>query len=441
MWHAQLHDFGNGVSTQPKQVASGLLQVTCFYITADTASLDCRLRASDTLEEERLQQLLQDAVNQEQLLQQLLQQQDDEVRAEQARQQVAATVNTTAAQLATVPSTPSSASRMAKEGTAKALQQLAALQQQQSQQDVSNITPQPAAWLQCMSNRQGQLQACYSVVKGAVAKHWPVVEQRLPGLLVMQRHASDAVAKHASSRLNSAKSGGDCQPSLNDAADIAATSGACLDADTFSLSQTLLRLKAITASSSMLHIARGKHLLQLQCSPQLLHCITLLAAEDFTIDEAAKLLPATYELHVATQEGRHDLLQADSRQLLFRYTLKPTDACHASIAFNTSSTALQACTQLMLVDNSSREVTTNVLNQLTQLQLSVTDKGYTLLALAQPCADIPAGSWSVSISSSRPLQPMQELPVQRQVLFEGVYVQNAGAVVARYDCNSGNGWQ
>eukprot|EP00878_Enallax_costatus_P021921 GHUV01023233.1.p1 GENE.GHUV01023233.1~~GHUV01023233.1.p1 ORF type:complete len:263 (+),score=99.92 GHUV01023233.1:72-791(+) len=216
------------------------------------------------------------------------------------------------------------------------------------------------------------------------------------------------------------------------AAEVAASSSARLDDDVFSQSQTLLRLKSVTASSSMLQLPRGKHLLQLQCSPQLLHCISLYAAAEFVLDEAAKLLPAMCGMRVSTQEGRHETLQADSRQLLFRYLLKPSEACTASIDFRPSSSAIQACTQIMLIENSSREATTHALNQLSNLQLAVTEKGYTLLALAQPHVDVLAGSWSASISSSAALQPLQELSVQRQVVLEGTYTANAAAMLSRW---------
>lgn len=424
--------------------------MVCVYVTAGTASLDCRLRLPDMLDEQRLQDLLQDATEQDQLLQLLLDQQADDVRAEQVRQQTTTAAASVAAQIATVPSTPGS-TRMAKEGVSKALQlqQLAALQQQQSQQNVaSSSSVQPAFWLHSVINPAGQLQACYSDVKGALSKHWPAAQQRLPGLLLVQRcpaRIPTDVTTNGTSSSSRPNTSSSSRPGTSNgnrpgtatgtqrqtAVEVAASSSAKLDDDVFSLSQTLLRLKSITASSSMLQLPRGKHLLQLQCSQQLLHCINLYAAAEFVLDDAAKLLPAMCGVHVTVQEGRHDMLQADSRQLLFRYLLRPNDSCTVSIEFRPSSAALQACTQLMLIDNSSREVTTHALNQLLNLQLAATEKGHTLLALAQPHAEVPAGSWSTSIMSSSPLQPLQELLVQRQVAFDGTYIANTAAVLGR----------
>jgi hypothetical protein len=206
-----------------------------------------------------------------------------------------------------------------------------------------------------------------------------------------------------------------------------------LDDDTYSQSRTVLRLKSITAASSMLQLPRGRHLLQLQCSPLLLHSVSFHATADFTLEEASKLLPAACGLHVTTQEGQADTLQPDSRQLLFRYCLKPSEPCSASLELRTSSAALASCCKLLLVCNATRQVVRHVLNQPGQVQLDGTDKGYVLLCLAEPRVEVPAGAWSVSVTSSRPVPALQDLGCARQVHFEGVYATNTKAVVARCD--------
>jgi hypothetical protein len=86
----------------------------------------------------------------------------------------------------------------------------------------------------------------------------------------------------------------------------------------------------------------------------------------------------------------------------------------------------------MLVNNQNRTLVQHVLNQPAQIPLTSTDKGYTLLCLAEPIVDVPASSWVVSLTSSRPLPPLQAVPVAKPVLLQGTYVANTKAMVARY---------
>jgi hypothetical protein len=422
-------------------------------VQLETASLDCRLRLASNLEEERLQQLQQDAQQQQQQLQRLLEQQEEDVRDELLQQAVAAAAAATAA--AQLPSAQSAAQGGAAVGASRLanatpgaaagqkpvqLQTATLAAQQQQLQQVPATGRAPAAWLHAVSNPAGQLQVCYSQVKGVLAKQWPVQQQqRLPGLLLVQLHPADASTAAASAGVatsNSSSAASRSRPTTAEAAasaatTVAAAASAVLDDDVYSQSHTVLRLKSITASSSMLQLLRGKHLLQLQCSPLLLHSVSFHATADFTLEEASKLLPAACGLHVISQEGQAEALQPGSRQLLFRYFLKPSEACSASFELRTSSAALASCSKLMLVCNSTRQVVRHVLNQPEQVQLDDTDKGYVLLCLAEPHVEVPAGAWSVSITSSRPLPALQDLGCARQVQFEGMYAANTKAVVAR----------
>lgn len=106
-----------------------------------------------------------------------------------------------------------------------------------------------------------------------------------------------------------------------DAAAAAEASGLGLDVDTFRNTNTVLRLKALTASSSQLLLPRGRHLLQLQGCPNQLHCVTLHAAAEFTLDAADKLLPSVCKMHVVRESGDTPALAAGSRQLLFRWVV------------------------------------------------------------------------------------------------------------------------
>eukprot|EP00775_Hariotina_reticulata_P013032 gene13032-13161_t len=196
--------------------------------------------------------------------------------------------------------------------------------------------------------------------------------------------------------------------------------------------QTLLRLRATTSGASMLHLPRGKHVLQLQCSPLLLHCVTFYAAVEYALDEAARLLPSACGLHVASENGDQESLRAGSRHMLFRYLLKPSQPCTATFDLRTSSPALQACSRLLLVNNHNRTLVQHVLNQPSQVPLAPTDKGYTLVCLTEPHVDVPASSWAVSVTSSRPLPPMQAVPVAKPVLLQGTYAANTKVMVARH---------
>lgn len=65
------------------------------------------------------------------------------------------------------------------------------------------------------------------------------------------------------------------------------------------------------------------------------------------------------------------------------------------------------------------------------VQLAAQDKGYTILALAQPFFEVPAGSWNLQLSSSKPLPALQDLPVLRVANFDGSYSENAKGCLCR----------
>ncbi len=177
-------------------------------------------------------------------------------------------------------------------------------------------------------DNSGELQLCYSRLKHELARHWPPKHVQAPGLLLMQEHATGASA---------------------------------------------LRLKALTCSGATLELPRGKHLLRVSCNDLLLHCATFQSATPFQLEEASKLLPALAsadgDAHVLMQEREHDTLTAGSQQLLFRFLLRPSEACSASITLRGSNAALGGCSQLMLVDNGTREVTEHVLNRLEGIEV------------------------------------------------------------------------
>jgi hypothetical protein len=66
------------------------------------------------------------------------------------------------------------------------------------------------------------------------------------------------------------------------------------------------------------------------------------------------------------------------------------------------------------------------------VRLSPSDKGYLLLGLCEPLLDVPAGSWSLCVTSDGKLPPLADVPCTRQALFSGVYEANTKAVLARW---------
>lgn len=113
-----------------------------------------------------------------------------------------------------------------------------------------------------------------------------------------------------------------------------------------------------------------------------------------------------------------------------RYLIKPSQPCTVSFQYQATSAALQASTQLLLLE----VATGKPLPQLQQpaVQLMPTDKGYLLMALAQTLIDVPPGSWSVALTSSCRPPALTEVPCSRQVAFNGVYARNTKAVLARW---------
>lgn len=113
-----------------------------------------------------------------------------------------------------------------------------------------------------------------------------------------------------------------------------------------------------------------------------------------------------------------------------RYLLKPSEASTVSIQYQATCTALQTSTRLMLLEVS----TGRPVQQLQQpsVRLLPSDKGYLLLGLCEPLLDVPAGNWSLCVTSDRKLPPLTDVPCTRQAVFSGVYAPNTKAVLARW---------
>lgn len=109
--------------------------------------------------------------------------------------------------------------------------------------------------------------------------------------------------------------------------------------------------------------------------------------------------------------------------------LKPAEACSLSLDLQASSDALAACTRLLLLDVATGQLLPGVAAP--QVQLAPAPRGYMLLALAEPCADVPGGSWSLGVTASHRLPPLTEVPCGRQAVFGGAYAPNTQAVLAR----------
>lgn len=112
-----------------------------------------------------------------------------------------------------------------------------------------------------------------------------------------------------------------------------------------------------------------------------------------------------------------------------RYLLKPAEPCSVSVQYQATNTALQASTQLLLQEV-SKGTLVQALRQPSVL-LPPSAGGYLLLALCEPLVDVPAGSWSLCLTSDRKLPPLTELPCSRRVAFSGVYAPNTKAVLSR----------
>jgi hypothetical protein len=112
-----------------------------------------------------------------------------------------------------------------------------------------------------------------------------------------------------------------------------------------------------------------------------------------------------------------------------------------SVQYQATNTALQASTQLLLLEVSTGRQLQTLRQPSVLLPPSV--GGYLLLALCEPLVDVPAGSWSLSLTSDRKLPPLTELPCSRQVAFSGVYAPNIKAVLSRcviHECCATRGW-
>lgn len=115
---------------------------------------------------------------------------------------------------------------------------------------------------------------------------------------------------------------------------------------------------------------------------------------------------------------------------LSRYLIRPSEACSVSVQYQATSTSLHASTRLLLLDVATGQPVPNLHQP--SLQLVPSDKGYLLLGLAEPLADVPAGSWAVVVTSDHKLPPLVDVPCSRQAVFGGLYAPNSKAVMARW---------
>jgi hypothetical protein len=300
-----------------------LLQVVCLFVDADTGSLGQRLRQQEALEEQLVQALLGDAAQQRHKLHALLEQQDEQLREQQA---AAASAGVAAAAASSLPQTPGSrgAAGFAGKPTLQLPQTLALRAGQPQPQHLSGepscSTSKP--WLLSVLNADRQLHTCFAELKEALTRYLPQQQQFQPGLLLVQRcplaaSGADAASHSGSTAVQQLPAGAaGAQTAAVAAADQA---GPGLDADVFSSSTTVLRLRALTAASSQLLLPRGRHLLALHCCPRLLHCVSLHSASEFSLEDADKLLPVACKVHVVREAGTVAALVAGSRQLLFRW--------------------------------------------------------------------------------------------------------------------------
>lgn len=346
--------------------------MVCIFIETDTGSLDQRIRQQGDLDEEVLQSLLMDAAQQRHRLQALQEQQQLLKDQLHAQQQAAAacsgptpgTLGTASAAVkspapspkpavqlppVTLPSTP------APQRPAQPQQQLQWLWQTQP---AAGHPVDKDCWIFAVKNPHKELQVCYTHIKSILARHLPCRERFQPGMLLLQHHPAagelkaqtladtSTSSRPTSSALDTTHSAGPVAASGLTAAGAASTSaatmaaaaaaqaavtaataeavaaaeasGVAIDKDLFHTNNTVLRLTATTFASSQLLLPRGRHLLQLLCSPNQLHCVSLYASTEFTLDIADKLLPAACKRHVYRQSGETAALTAGSRQLLFR---------------------------------------------------------------------------------------------------------------------------
>lgn len=329
-----------------------------MYLDADTGALDQRIRQLAELDEQQVQALLADAAQQKGTLQGLQEQQEQLLRDLQQLQQQGGP---------SAPQTPGPAAALAAKGAptgGKLTLQVPAVagpgtapQTTRGSQQRQSWGPQCCVadvsrdnWLFCVANPDKQQQACYMHVKGVLSRLWPAQQQFQPGLMLLQHHPAAAAlsptawAERPATALTSkpavggsVASGGTGHGAASAAAAAAAAAAASvpavvpeaivddaaaaelgLDGDAFHSSSTELRLRALTAASAQLVLPRGRHLLQLQCCPSQLHCVTFHASSDFTLDSADKLLPAACKMHVLRESNDTQHLPAGSRQLLFR---------------------------------------------------------------------------------------------------------------------------
>jgi hypothetical protein len=316
------------------------MQVVCLYMDTDAAVLESNLCQGGTMDDGRLHHIMQDAQQQRDLLRLLLDEQQEQIQDEQL-QQLAADA---ASFMNSTPGTPTGAAMKA---ASSAFLAGAAVPTSIKTPPLSSISGRPASvvsasgqlsgmvrpqqhtqWLQVLHNSAGQLHQCYSEAKLVMSRHCHQQTQPTPGSLLLQQCMTTGlkVAQAATSLATTSGCPGWQQQETKSEQQIQQQSEQLLPGfeagvvhqDGYGYAQTLLRLRATISLASMLHLPRGKHVLQLQCSPLLLHCVTFYAATEYALNEAARLLPSACGLHVVTEVGDQEPLRLGSRHMLFR---------------------------------------------------------------------------------------------------------------------------
>jgi hypothetical protein len=191
---------------------------------------------------------------------------------------------------------------------------------------------------------------------------------------------------------------------------------------------TIRRLRHVAATSSMLSLPRGSHLLRVVPSSGYLYRLSVWSKDPFKLEDAPGVL-LQENVHLLEAEGAVPALAASAWLVISRHSFSVPSPCHISISLRAAPAAALRCMSLVLIDNSTSKYRYLPLSGAELLKLQPDASGFTVAVLLHAADATTAGAYRLRITSDSPLANFTEVPSSRCECLKGIYKANSRAHV------------
>lgn len=198
---------------------------------------------------------------------------------------------------------------------------------------------------------------------------------------------------------------------------------------------TLRRLQHTCATSSTLRLPRGRHVLRATADPHATHALTVWSDSAFEFADRPELMARATDCELFFKETAGEVLAAagGTWRVLCRHSFTLPQPARVAVRFRAAPVATHRSLRVLLTDNDTSAATPLVLGARPAEPLPVNEGGYTVMAIQDAAlGDVPAGSYSLRLSSDVELGNVAAVPCSRVERFDGAYVPNRHAEVWRF---------